>query len=99
MTREQCLAHRLAEVVEHMKGLHRLLSTVMLDVAAVRQTVMAEDWELAEYSARLKDGARIVKPLLETAMHSYDEMIQKLEEIATQENTGPESQVPSVLLQ
>lgn len=99
MTREQCLARTLAEVVEHVKGLHTLLSTVMLDVAAVRQTVLAGAPELGVYSARLKDGARMAKPLLQTAMRSYDEIIQKLEAIAAQEDAGPETQVPGVLLQ
>ena len=99
MTREQCLACTMAEVVEHVKGLHKLLSTVMLDVAAVRQTVLTEASQLEIYSARLKAGAQIAKPLLETAMRSYDEIIEKLEAIAAHENSGPETQVPGVLLQ
>lgn len=98
MTREECLTHTLIEVVEHVKGLHRLLSTVMLDAAALRQTLLTEPSTLSVYSLKVKAGAEIAKPLLETAMRSYDEIIQKLEDLATLESAGPESRDSSTTL-
>jgi hypothetical protein len=98
MTREQCLTQTLAEVVEHVKGLHKLLSRVMLDVAALRQTVLAEPSDLGVYSTKVEAGAQIAKPLLDTAMRSYDEIIQKLERLAARQSTDPESRTSSTAL-
>jgi hypothetical protein len=98
MTREECLAHTLADVVEHVKGLHRLLSTVMLDVAALRQTLLTEPSDGRVYSAKVKAGAQIAKPLLDTAMRSYNEIIQKLEDLAARQNEDSESQTSSTVL-
>jgi restriction endonuclease Mrr len=68
----------LVEIVNHLKGLHTILSSVMLDTAALRQTVLAGKSERAKYSDRVKAGAEIGRPLLEEALRSYDQMIERI---------------------
>jgi hypothetical protein len=78
MGREQQYENCLVEIVSHLKGLHTILSSVMLDTAALRQTVLVGRADLAEYSEHVKAGAEIAKPLLESALRSYDEVIARV---------------------
>jgi hypothetical protein len=98
MTREQYLEHTLAEIVEHVRGLHTILSTVMLDVAALRQTVLVERSDLSVYAGKVKAGAKIAKPLLDTAMRSYDDILRRLEDLAARKNSSPDPQTSDIAL-
>lgn len=91
MTREQNLEHALAEIVAHVKALHAILSSVMVDTAALRQTILVEPADSGVYADNVKAGAKIARPLVDTAMRSYDEIIQRIQDCDEAKNGSPES--------
>jgi hypothetical protein len=82
MGREREYEDLLIEIVTHIKGLHSILSSVMLDTAALRQSILVNDKTRAAYASRVKAGTAIGKPLLESAFRSYDEIIANIRERA-----------------
>jgi len=52
----------------------------MLDTAALRQSMLVNNKSRAAYADRVKAGTEIGKPLLESALRSYDQIITKLRE-------------------
>jgi hypothetical protein len=78
----------LVELVNHLKGIHTILSSVMLDTAALRQTVLTGKREHAKYCSRVKAGAEIGRPLLEEALRSYDRLIERIKEAQETEEDG-----------
>jgi hypothetical protein len=80
MRREKEYEDALVEIVSHIKGLHTVLSSVMLDTAALRQSMLVNNKSQAAYADRVKAGRQIGKPLLESALRSYDQIIMKLRE-------------------
>lgn len=81
MERQKYYENTLVEIVNHLKGLHTILSSVMLDTAALRQTVLTGHADIAEYADHVQAGAQIGKPLLESALRSYDQIITKLKDV------------------
>lgn len=92
MTREQILEHALEELVEHVKALHSTLASVMVETAALRNTILTEsaDWKI--YAGSVKSGAQIAKPLLDTAIQSYNAIIQQLRTCEGTGDVSPEAQ-------
>lgn len=78
MRREREYKDALVEIVDHLKGLHRVMSSVILDVAALRQSVLVNEKGRAAYAERVKAGMEIGKPLLESALRSYDQIVTKI---------------------
>lgn len=68
----------LVGTVRHLKALHATLSAVMVDVAALRQTVLIEPEDVSRYKEKIQKGTEIAKPLVNAAMRSYDEMIRRI---------------------
>jgi len=69
----------LVEIIDHLKGFHRIISSVMVDVAALRHSVLVSDKSRAVYAERVKAGMEIGKPLLESALRSYDQMVTRIQ--------------------
>jgi hypothetical protein len=82
MSQEKEYEDVLVAIVSHIKGLHSILSSVMLDTAALRQSILVNDKTRAAYAKRVKAGMAIGKPLLESALRSYDEIIASIRELA-----------------
>jgi len=61
-----------------VKSLHASIGTVMADVAAIRNTVFDDPEEIALYRASLKLGVATAKPMIDEAMHSYDDLLQEI---------------------
>jgi hypothetical protein len=78
MADSQQLEDLLVAMVRHLKAVHATLSAVMVDVAALRQTVLIEPEDVNRYKEKLQKGTEIAKPLVNAAMRSYDEMIQRI---------------------
>jgi hypothetical protein len=68
----------LATLVGQLKALHATLSAVMVDVAALRQCVLIEPENLNRYKEKIQKGTEIAKPLVNSAMRSYDELIARI---------------------
>ena len=99
MAHEKEYENALVEVVNHIKGLHTILSSVMLDTAALRQSLLVNDKSRAAYADRVKAGTEIGQPLLESALRSYDQIIRKLREAqqsAAEETVYPDAE-PQIL--
>ena len=80
MRREKEYEDALVEIVSHIKGLHSILSSVMLDTAALRQSLLVNNKSRAAYADRVRAGTKIGQPLLESALRSYDQIIRKVRE-------------------
>lgn len=90
MASEEDLKVELTELVAHVKGLHMVLSSVMIDIAALRKTSLNKSAVSATYAKHVKKGAEIARPLIDKAMCSYDEMIRRIGACDTQSIESPE---------
>lgn len=72
------LEETLAMTIGHLKCLHSTLSILMMEVAAIRRTVLGGPEEIALYRDNLKAAQEIAKPIVDEAMESFDEMIRKM---------------------
>src|SRR5271166_2635739 len=61
-----------------VKSLHASVGAVMADVAAIRNTIFEYDDEIALYRTNLRFAVATAKPLVDEAMHSYDELMQEI---------------------
>ncbi len=78
MSDNQHLEDLLVATVKHLKALHATLSAVMVDVSALRQTTLVEPEDVSRYKEKIQKGTEIAKPLVNAAMRSYDDMIQRI---------------------
>ena len=72
------LEETLATTIGHIKSLHSTLSVLMMEVAAIRRTVLGGPEEIALYRDHLRAAQEIAKPIVEEAMETFDEMIRKM---------------------
>jgi hypothetical protein len=75
---EEELEETLATTIGHIKSLHSTLSVLMMEVAAIRRTVLGGPEEIALYRDNLRAAQEIAKPMAEEAMESFDELIRKM---------------------
>jgi hypothetical protein len=61
-----------------VKSLHASVGAVMADVAAIRNTIFEDDEEIALYRTNLRLAVATAKPMVDEAMHSYDELMQEI---------------------
>lgn len=74
--RTELLAY-LEALLGCVKSLHASIDAVMADVAAIRNTVFEDAEETPAYRANLSLDVATAKPMVEEAMHSYDELMQE----------------------
>lgn len=79
MTPSQQLEESLALTVQHVKALHAALSAVMVEVTALRQTVL-KSRDVNRFRSRIQTGTEQAKPLVQTAMRSYDDLIRQIDD-------------------
>lgn len=72
------LEETLATTIGHIKSLHSTLSVLMMEVAAIRRTVLDGPEEIAVYRDNLRAAQEIAKPIVQEAMETFDEMIRKM---------------------
>ena len=77
----QSLQNFLLSTVRHVKSLHATLTALMTDVAAIRRTLLDQPGNVVDYESNLRAAIKTAKPLVDEAMHSYDEMIQRIQSL------------------
>ncbi|MGB7847703.1 MAG: hypothetical protein WBL63_18980 [Candidatus Acidiferrum sp.] len=61
-----------------VQSLHASVGAIMADVAAIRNTVFEDPEEMAQYRTNLKMAMATAKPMVDEAMHSYDDLLQEI---------------------
>ncbi|HKN24013.1 MAG TPA: hypothetical protein VJX72_04130 [Candidatus Acidoferrum sp.] len=74
---EEILAY-LEALLGCVKSLHASVGAVMADVAAMRSTMLDDPDQVAMYRNNLKLAMATAKPMVEEAMHSYDDLLEEL---------------------
>lgn len=64
--------------VKQVRSVHSVLSALMADVAALRQTLLQDAGEIADYKDNLRSALEIARPLVDEAMQSYDGMMRQI---------------------
>lgn len=77
----QSLQNFLLSTVRHVKSLHATLTALMTDVAAIRRTLLDQTGNVADYKSNLRAAIETARPLVDEAMHSYDEMIRQIQSL------------------
>ncbi len=77
----QNLQDFLLFTVRHVKTLHATLSALMTDVAAIRRTLLEEPEDIDQYKSNLLSAIETARPLVNEAMHSYDQMIRQIRDL------------------
>ncbi len=77
----QNLQDFLLFTVRHVKTLHATLSALMTDVAAIRRTLLEEPEDMDQYKSNLLSAIETARPLVDEAMHSYDQMIRQIRDL------------------
>lgn len=67
--------------IKQVKSMHAILSALMADVAAVRRTLLQDPADIADYKSNLRAAMETARPLVNEAMHSYDDMIKQIEKL------------------
>ena len=75
----QNLRDFLVLTVKQVKALHATLTALMTDVAAIRRTLLDAPDDMVEYNSNLLSAIQAAKPLVDTAMQSYNDLIAQLE--------------------
>jgi hypothetical protein len=75
--RTELLAY-LEALLGCVKSLHASVGAVMADVAAIRNTVFEDPDEISTYRTNLRLAVATAKPMVDEAMHSYDELMQEI---------------------
>jgi hypothetical protein len=70
----------LLSTVKQVRALHATLSALMTDVAAIRRTLLESRGDMVHYKDHLRSAIETAKPIVDEAMHSYDEMIRRIQE-------------------
>jgi hypothetical protein len=76
----------LEAILGCVKTLHASLGAVMADVVAIRNTVFDNPEEMAFYRKNLMMTLATAKPMVEEAMHSYDDLLEEIVESQQYQN-------------
>ncbi len=68
----------LEAILGTVKSLHASLGELMADVAAIRSSVFDDADEMALYRNHLKAAMAAAKPMVDEALHSYDELMEEI---------------------
>ncbi len=75
--RAEVLAY-LEALLGCVKSLHASVNAVVVDVAAMRSTMLEDPEEMSLYKNNLKLAVATAKPMVAEAMRSYDDLIEEL---------------------
>lgn len=80
MDEMRCLHEEILIALKHLKGFHLTICSVMIDIAAIRQTILTTPGLKSKYKKNLAEVSQRSRPLIEAALRSYDELIENLGE-------------------
>ena len=69
------LQEQMSITLKHLKSFHLTLSSLMLDVSAIRATVLKTSEAKARHKKNVATAMSKARPLIDEAMQSYDELI------------------------
>jgi hypothetical protein len=78
MTDREELLETLGFAFEHIKALHATLSAVMVDIAALRNSVLIAPKTSRRYRQSLASEVAKAKPYVAIAMQAYEEEILRI---------------------
>ena len=84
----QEMSNHLVIALKDLKTLQMAISTLMVDVSAIRQTVLTTPATKSRYKKHLAGSMKKARPLIHQAMRSYDNLIQNVDE-HVQPEKGP----------
>ena len=76
------LESHMMRTLEHLKAFHLTVSTLMVELAAVRRTAIVTEKARSQYKLNLAKAMRQAKPLLEEAARSFDDQINSVNDRA-----------------
>ncbi|HET7106917.1 MAG TPA: hypothetical protein VFI38_08910 [Candidatus Acidoferrum sp.] len=82
---EERLQNHMMQTLKHLKAFHLTVSTLMIELAAVRQSTVATERARSQYKLNLAKAMREARPLLEEAARSFDDQINS---VTDQKHTG-----------
>jgi len=74
------LINHLVITLKDLKTLQMAISTLMVDMSAIRQTVLTTPATKSRYKKHLAESIKKARPLVNQAMRSYDNLIQNVDE-------------------
>jgi hypothetical protein len=77
------LKGRIVVSLQQLKAFHLTISAVMIDLAALRETVLTTPEMKSRYKKNLARAAKKSRPLVQEAMRSYDDLIHSTLEDGT----------------
>lgn len=81
---------QVVAILKQLKAFHMTISAVMIDLAAIRETILTTPKMKSRYKKGLSRAAKKSRPLLREAMRSYDGLIHStLEEEKSVGNSSP----------
>ncbi|HET6930627.1 MAG TPA: hypothetical protein VFI45_09930 [Candidatus Acidoferrum sp.] len=72
------LENHMLQTLEHLKAFHLTVSTLMIELAAVRKTTIVTEKAQSQYKLNLAKAMRQARPLLEEAARSFDDQINSV---------------------
>jgi hypothetical protein len=76
----QDLRNHLVIAFKDLKTLQMAISTLMVDMSAIRQAVLTTPATKSRYKKRLAGSMKKARPIINQAMRSYDNLIQNVDE-------------------
>ena len=76
----QDLRNHLVIALKDLKTLQMAISSMMIDVSSLRQTVLTTPAAKSRYKRNLAGSLKKARPLIDEAMQSYDVLIQNVDE-------------------
>lgn len=72
------LQNHMMQTLEHLKAFHLTVSTLMVELAAVRRTTIVTEKARSQYKLNLAEAMRQARPFLEEAARSFDDQINSV---------------------
>lgn len=89
------LQNHMTQTLEHLKAFHLTISTLMVELAAVRRTTITTRKVRSQYKVNLAKAMRQARPFLEEAARSFDVQINSVnDQVQTRDLGLPEAAPP-----
>jgi hypothetical protein len=72
------LENHMMHTLEHLKAFHLTVSTLMVELAAVRRTTIVTEKASSQFKLNLANAMRQAKPILDEAARSFDDQINSV---------------------
>ena len=78
-TNKTCCTKDMASAFEHIRTLHSIVCALMIDVSALRQTLLINQSLVRRYRKQLGINMEESRPLVDAALEDYDETIRRIQ--------------------